>query len=1004
MKTPMADNPTVYSIAPGIPFLDSLAAGLLDRHSDDAFTLSDVRVFLPTRRACRALIEAFLRQSDGKALLLPLLVPLGEAEQSDESLLTEDEPLSGPALEIPPVISDLQRQFALSRLILEAARQRLDDAPSPANAARLAAALITLLDQVETEQLSFNGLSELVDSDYAAHWQVTLDFLRIVTEQWPNVLAVLGCEDPAIRRNLLSAAQVNRWKDSPPTGPVYAAGSTGSIPATAAMLEMIARLPQGAIILPGFDPTLEDEVLGDLPATHPQYGMVRLIQRIGITSANVEPWFGSVPSRCSDDRVHLIRAATAPPDSVADTAEINFSKALEQVSFVTCPTSQEEAGVIALALRETLETPDRTAALITPDRTLARRVAAELRRWNIEIDDSAGQPLSSTPVGTYLQLSASCFADQLAPIELLSLLKHPLAAGGVEATTFRARVRLMERLVLRGPRPGPGFEGIETVLKGLSAIGSRYQDDARLLQGWNGGIQSKAATFEELMASGENVPLVELIDAHVQFAEALATTNDISGPDRLWAGDDGEAAASFIAELRDSVATFPAVPGYDYPALLDVLMSSRIVRPRFGTHPRLHIWGLLEARMQSADLICLGGLNETVWPSEPSADPWMSRLMRKAFGLPPAERRIGLSAHDFVQAFCAEQVMVTRAERVEGTPTVPARWLLRLDNVLEGGGDEGKAARDRATENARWLTWQAALDVPEKVQPGEAPAPKPPISARPRQLSVTQVETWMRDPYAIYARHILRLRPLDVIDADPGAAERGTMIHDALDRFVQEHPEHMPPNTVQVLRETGITAFGDALALPGVWAFWWPRYERITEWFAQEEAKYRQDIRATHTEVDGQLKISSGDTEFTLIAKADRVDELHDGTISIIDYKTGGPPTVTDISLGFAPQLPLEAAIAQAGKFSGTSPASVSLLEFWRLSGGDPAGERKPAGKDIKALAEAALLGLTELVIRYDDPDTPYLSQPDPSHAPIWSDYTHLARVLEWSSIEGGGE
>jgi ATP-dependent helicase/nuclease subunit B len=1000
----MADNPTVYSIAPGVPFLDSLAAGLLDRRSDDAFALSDILVLLPTRRACRALTEAFLRQSDGKALLLPQLVPLGEAEQSDESLFSEDEPLSGTALEIPPAISDLQRQFALSRLILEAERQRLGEAPSPANAARLASALISLLDQVETEQLSFEGLSELVDADYAAHWQVTLDFLRIVTEQWPDVLTVLGCEDPAIRRNLLSAAQVAKWQNSPPSGPVYAAGSTGSIPATAAMLEMIAHLPQGAVVLPGYDPTLEAHGPVDLPATHPQYGMVRLIQRIGISSADVEPWLGSVPSRCSEDRVHLIRAATAPPDAAADHVEIDFSNALKQVSFLTCPTSQEEAGIIALALRETLETPDRTAALITPDRTLARRVAAELRRWNIEIDDSAGQPLSSTPVGTYLQLLVTCFADQLAPTQLLSLLKHPLAAGGVEVAEFRARVRLLERLVLRGPRPGPGFDGIETVLKSLSVEGSRYLDDAHQLQGWLAGFQSKAATFEALMATSESVPLLELIDAHIQCAEALAATAEISGPDRLWAGDDGEAAASFISELRESGATFPAIPGYDYPALLDVLMSSRIVRRRFGTHPRLHIWGLLEARMQSADLICMGGLNETVWPSEPKADPWMSRPMREAFGLPPAERRIGLSAHDFVQAFCAEQVMVTRAERVEGTPTVPARWLLRLDNVLEGGGDEGRVARDLATDNARWLAWQSALDVPEKVQPGEAPAPKPPVSARPRQLSVTQVETWMRDPYAIYARHILRLRPLDVIDADPGAAERGTMIHDALDRFVREHPEHIPPNVIQVLRDTGIIAFGDALALPGVWAFWWPRYERITEWFAQMESLYRQEVKTTHTEVGGQLKIGSNETEFTLIAKADRVDELHDGTISIIDYKTGAPPSATDISLGFAPQLPLEAAIAQAGGFSDTVAAEVSLLEFWRLSGGDPAGERKPAGKDIDALAQAALLGLTELVTQYDDPNTPYLSQPDPSHAPAWSDYTHLARVLEWSSIEGGGE
>ena len=1000
----MADKLTVYSIPPGVPFLDSLASGLLERHHGEQFGLSDIKVYLPTRRACRALTEAFLRQSDGKALLLPQLIPLGETEQSDEALTTEDEPNDVSTLEIAPAISDLQRQFALSRLISEAERQRLGEEPSPANAARLATALISLLDQVETEQLSFEGLSELVDEDFAAHWQITLEFLRIVTEQWPKVLAILGCEDPATRRNLLSAAQVEGWEKNPPSGQIYAAGSTGSIPATAALLTAIAALPTGAVILPGYDSTLHMDGPVDLPATHPQFGMDNLLRRMGLQNSDVQPWSSVIPAGCAEERVRLIRAATTPPDNAGQKIDLDFDKALINVNFVTCPTSQEEAGVIALAMRETLETPDRTAALVTPDRVLARRVAAELRRWDIEIDDSAGRPLSSTPVGTYLQLLAASFADQLSPVQLLAFLKHPLSSGGIETTVFRGRVRLLERLVLRGPRPGPGFDGLTSLLGNIAEGDSSTTEDARLLEDWISNIQVQASTFESLLSTDMKMPLAELVDAHIQLAEKIAATSDTSGPDRLWSGDNGEAAAKFISDLLESAATFPAITGTDYPALLDVLMSAQIVRPRFGTHPRLHIWGLLEARMQHADLICLGGLNESVWPREPAADPWMSRPMRESFGLPPAERRIGLSAHDFVQAFCAEKVLVTRAERVEGTPTVPARWLLRLDNVLEGGGEKGLRARENATNRTDFLGWQAALDLPETVQPGEAPSPCPPVSARPRQLSVTQVETWMRDPYAIYARHILKLRPMEVIDADPGAAERGTMVHDALDRFVRENPDSLPDDVLRALRDTGIAAFGNALALPGVWAFWWPRYERIIEWFAKTESQYRQNVSKTHTEVAGKLLIKSGESDFTLIAKADRVDELMDGTISIIDYKTGTPPSGADISLGFAPQLPLEAAIAINGGFSSTPAAPVSLLEFWRLSGGEPAGERRPAGKDIEALAAASLKGLTDLVARYRDPETPYLSQPDPSYAPIWSDYTHLARVLEWSSIEGGSE
>ena len=842
----MAPRPTIYSIPSGVPFVDALAAGLLARNADDPLALSATSVLLPTRRACRALTEAFLRQSQGEALLLPRLMPIGDSDEAEALLDLEDEPGSPDALDIPPAIPDLQRRLVLARLILNESRIDDDERLSPARATRLADGLADLLDQVQTERLSFDGLAALVPEEYAAHWQITLEFLKILTERWPAVVESLGCLDPAARRNRLIEAQADAWREAPPAAPVIAAGSTGSMPATADLLTVIASLPQGAVILPSLDMSLADGDGKGLAATHPQYGMMRLLERMAVAPGEVTPWPSPVQAACSEDRIRLITQALRPPLSETPPAPIDTEAALAGVRLVKCPGPQEEAGVIALALRQALETPGRTAALITPDRQLARRVAAELGRWDIAIDDSAGQKLAATPVGAFLRLAAICIADDLAPVSLLALLKHPLSAAGQAVGDFRARVRRLELLVLRGPRPAAGFDGLRAALAA--------SEDGEKLSDWLVALEDVARPLTDLMNLASPVSVHDLVAAHIAFAEDLASAADRTGPRRLWAGDDGEAAAAFLAELQDATAIFPPIHGADYPAFLEVLMAGRPVRPRYGLHPRLHIWGLLEARLQQADLLCLGGLNEGTWPGDLNADPWMSRPMRAAFGLPPPERRVGLSTHDFVQAFCAREVLLTRADRVDGTPTVPARWLLRLDNALIGATGDGR--RDwlaGATRDEDWLGWQAALDEPANVRPVAPPAPTPPVPARPRRISVTQVETWMRDPYAIYARHILRLRPLDPIDSDPGAADRGTIIHAALDAFLRAHPDELPDNALAELIRQGEAAFGEALARPGVWAFWWPRFLRIAHWFVETERTYRASIGTSYAEVVGTM-------------------------------------------------------------------------------------------------------------------------------------------------------
>jgi len=979
----------LYTIAPGRPFLDDLAAGILDQAGQDPLALSRFTVLLPTRRACRSLREAFLRRGGGRPMLLPRLSPIGDIDSDALSLSLEDLPSLAETFDLPPAISGIERQLLLARLIMA----RGDPTVAPDQAAWLAAELGRLIDQVETERLSFDRLADLVPEELAQHWQLTLDFLKLVTERWPEILAERGVIEGADRRNRVLAAQAEAWRARPPDGPVIAAGSTGSIPATADLLKVIAGLPQGAVVLPGLDREMDEESWQALTDSHPQFALRQLLHRLGAERSAVADWPVPEGSAPRPDRSRLIREAMRPAatsDAWQSPQGLDPS-ALDGLTRLSAATPQEEADVIALMMRATLETPGRTAALVTPDRSLARRVAMALSRWGITVDDSAGQPLADTAVGSFLRLAADCAMDDAAPLALLALLKHPLASGGMAPGRFRARVRELELAALRGPKPLPGFAGLK------AALGEERAD----LADWLDGISALAAPFFDLIRSAE-ASLDDLLRAHVAFVEGLAAADDRTGAERLWRHEDGEEAAAFIDELREAAALFQPFPGRHYPALFAALMAGRAVRPRYGEHPRLSIWGLLEARLQQADLMILAGLNEGTWPHDPVADSWMSRPMRRSFGLPSPEFRIGQSAHDFAQAMAGPEVVLSRAERVEGAPTVPSRWLLRLDAVLEAAGL-------KIAEPRRWHAWARALDAPDSYRPRPAPCPRPPVAARPRRMSVTDIATWMADPYAIYARYVLDLLPLDPIEADPGAADRGNIIHRALAAFLAECPDRLPPDAEARLLEHGRRAFGTVLAYPGVRAFWWPRFERIARWFLMvEQARREQGVVPAALEVAGSLTLPGPAGPFELRGRADRVDRIAEGDFAIIDYKTGIVPTNPQVVLGYAPQLPLEAMMLEAGGFAGIPGGRVRELAHWRLSGSSVnPGEVKrvdPKERTLDDLVAEARQGLLDLIARFDRPDTPYLSQPRRDRAPRFGVYDHLARVQEWSSGGEGGE
>jgi ATP-dependent helicase/nuclease subunit B len=1022
----------LYTIAPDRPFLATLANGLKGMSGADPLLLSRVTVLLPTRRAVRSLREAFLRttRQEGEAsrpLLLPRMRPIGDLDSDELSLIegAADEA----SLAVPPAIPELRRRLLLTQLVLRWGERRGEDTPLPGQAATLAASLARLLDRVATEGASFARIRDLVPENLAEHWQIVRRFLEILPQHWPAILAAEGALDPAARRNRLLEQQASAWRRSPPRDPVVAAGLVGGIPALTELLTVVARLERGAVILPGLDRTRGDaEWLGiEEDASHPQHLMAGLLKALDATPADVRDWPPEpAPARGFEELsdlplfAHLAskmgHPANAPRSAprgggARGTAEHGEAgegprarrmrlvaealrsaaitdawrrlpphpaDALDGVSRFDCASAQQEAVTIALLLRRKLETPGATAALVTPDRELARRVAAELRRWDIEIDDSAGLPLNRTPPGVFLRLVLDLAESRLAPVPLLAALKHPLAAGGLNPAAFRDLARRLEQAIL-GPRPAPGFGGLAAALDGADGALRRFADR----------LQTCLGALPDLLAA-EAVPLARLAAAHIEAAERLAATATEPGGNRLWHEAAGEAAARFCHELIDAARDFPSLPGRHYPALFESFAAGAVVRPTFGRHPRLAIWGLLEARLQQADLLVLGGLNEGSWPGSSEHDPWMSRQMRREFGIALPERAIGIAAHDFSQAIAAPEVALTRAARSEGAPTVPSRWLLRLDTVLRAVGLEGALRPDDLVARAAEL-----IDEADGYQPLPPPEPRPPLAARPRQLSVTQIETWLRDPYAIYARHILDLTPLDQLDADPGRAELGAIIHRTLDEFVRCFPRELPEDAEAELLRIGREQFGPVLTRPGAWAFWWPRFERIAAWLLAEERAHRSAIVESLSECEGRLMLHSRGGPFTITAKADRIDRLAEGGFLLVDYKTGALPKPKTVQAGFAPQLPLEGAILRSGGFSGVD-GTAAALEYWRLSGGRPAGERCPIDDgDPDALIDRAVARVKALIECFDDPNTPYLAVPSPRWAPRFSDYRHLARLAE---------
>ncbi|HZS65390.1 MAG TPA: double-strand break repair protein AddB [Xanthobacteraceae bacterium] len=1038
-------GPRVCTIPASAPFLPTLIEALLDGRlvpgfapGRDPLALGAATLYLPTRRAARLAREVFLDVLGTDAAILPRIAAIGDVDE-DEIAFAEAaaESFDAAALDLPDALDGAERRLLLAELVLKWAAVLAPDAKgqaplvvsNPAAALRLADDLARLMDDMTMREVSWDKLDELVPDDFDQYWGHTLGFLKIARERWPNLLAERGAIEPAVRRERLLAAEAARLART--DAPVVAAGSTGSIPATAKLLVTIARLPHGALVLPGLDLDLDEpswELIGggeNAPpaAGHPQFAMHGLLNQIGVKRDAVI----SLTAPAPDGREFFVSEALRPAFSTerwqqrldapfADQAQ----RALRNLAVIEAATAEEEALAIAIALREALETEEKTAALVTPDRGLAQRVLAMLRRWNVAVDDSGGDRLDGTAAGVFARLAAEAALGGLQPITLLALLKHPLLRLGAEEDAHAGAVAALEHALLRGPRPKPGSAGLThalTAFRGELAKLRRGEKSSlhRLDPRADMAETDLEAAADLLRRLGEALAPLEsarerahaLADLAGRHRDAVfALSADSRGEIAILSSADGRALAQALDEFVSSRTArgFGLAPA-DYPDLFRAMAAEQVVRRPDRPGVRVRIFGPLEARLQSVDRLIVGGLVEGVWPPEPRSDGWLSRPMRQQLGLDLPERRIGLSAHDFAQAMGAKEVILSRAAKLAGAPTVASRFLQRLAAVA---GNE--LWREICARGAQYLQWARELDQPAAPpKAAERPQPRPPRAARPSSLSVTEIEHWLRDPYSIYAKHILQLTPLDAVDTPPDARDRGTVIHGAIGDFAMQFRAKLPDNALAELLRLGESYFAALEDFPDARAFWWPRFRRIAGWFIGFETKRRANLSKLEAEISTKLEIPLGDRSFTLRTRADRIEHLADGRYAILDYKTGQTPTAKQVRSGLAPQLTLEGAMLRQGCFAGI-PKGASIAEFAyvALRGGEPPGEMKIiAWQDTTPDDEAdyALRRLTDVIRKFEDPEQGYRSCERTMFLRRGGgDYDHLARIKEWSLSGGLGD
>ncbi|MCX8500175.1 MAG: double-strand break repair protein AddB [Alphaproteobacteria bacterium] len=977
----------IATIPASAHFMESLAAGLLREVAEQPEALRQYEIYLPNRRAVRNLSQAFFRVAQRpRALILPRMKLL--ASGSDDEI---DQFGGDPGTPVIPV-SQLQRALIFAKRI----HQILGKEQGFSHSLSLAIALGRLRDELLNSELPPERLVELVPVELAEHWQASLQILLPVLTEWEAELSAEAGVEQVTARNQYLQRQIAEWQRSPAPHPVVMAGLIPPPGGLSDFLAAILTLPTGRLVFPAVDLELLSQTpTPTLAPTHPQAMIAALFNRLGIEAAAVAPWpaellrgHSAEQAERIDGFARVLRDA-APRPGLANLRLRRFD----------CLDISGEAEIIALHLREAIELSEQTtAALVTRDRNLARLVKVELERLGLGVDDSGGIPLLKTPPGIFMILLLRAVSVDVSPSELLALLKHPLMRAGMERTEFLERLRQLEKFLLRGTRPGRGQSGIRNAFKG--EIRGLSPAQKTRLEDWYQRIER---LLEPLVAevNRDDSTMAAAVAQWIRTADALAA--DRSGDSsELWRDEAGDCLARFCGEVAAASATVGRLDGRSLADSIEQLAAGITVYKLHPSHRRVFIWGPAEARLNPCDRMILGGLNEGSWPNTLTTDPWLSQPMRERLGLETHDQQIGASAHDFLGCFGAPEVILTRSTTALLEVKEPSRWLRLLDR-----------------ENPTWpgaerLGWIGRRDQPSgPADPAQfEPRPCPPLSARRRDFSPSAIRLWYRNPYGYYARYILSLYALDPLDAAPDHRERGQIFHQIIADFIEHYPATLPPDAEARLAAIAKADFDEIrYSHPEIAVFWEARFASIAAFILRTEAERRPELVGIFSEIQGSIELETAKGSFRLTAKADRIETRRDGSVRIVDYKTGSAPASAKVIRGFEPQLLLEAMIARRHHGFPAIPAAHTIsLEYWEIKGGEGDKNRIrpiPSDKQQKTLSVAAAIdeaerGLVRLFEKFWDESTAYRVRPhrQEDYKNDYDDYEHLARQDEWGVTE----
>ncbi|OFW96610.1 MAG: hypothetical protein A2977_03455 [Alphaproteobacteria bacterium RIFCSPLOWO2_01_FULL_45_8] len=811
---------------------------------------------------------------------------------------------------------------------------------------------MAFLDEIRTEGISLTTLKNFSSvAGQAEHWEKIQKFLTLVSDHWDAILKDEKCVEPVTWQRRFMDIQADLLERDRTKAPIMIAGSLGTIPSTARLIKVISTLKNGVVILPGLQREQKKEFLS---SRHPQFFLHRLLKKLNSAPEGVR----ELPSKEWNNASLFL-------EKIFDsrfTGPWILPPSMENIQYIETSDQGEEARIICISIRKALEEGKKKILCISSDPKLLHRVSAELGFWSLSVSVQK-KSLLDTQIGSFLHLATLWFSSPFPTVVMASTFKHSFVKKKKDVWN------LFEKYILRTWVGNASLLAIEHLLERESA--ELEPDVCDRLKTFYETLKNHLVFVQEAQPLGFYLDKLESL-----IAWLLGSETDLENLFLELAPEEGVVFQQLWQDLKKSSALIMTHPKMLSEILFSLLQDHQIPNVSKGNNESIFLMSPAEARFMEADFKILAGLNEGTWPAELRVDPFFSSSMRETLGLPSLETRFSQSAHDFLSAICIPvPVLITRSLRVGGVPSVPSRFLSYLEMRMG-------AYNLTFSQNKDLKVWARNLNSVSQKTDLQAPRPLPPVSQRPKRLSVTDVSILLRDPYSIYAKHILKLTRLEPFIPEEKSRLFGLFVHNFLHRWA---PTSETPMDVLL---SGRAKFLFELYLGPVEQsrFLWEKFSILFEWVKQQKK-----LANTSTEIKGEFSFAVEDHLFTLFGKADRVDWDQEGAI-LIDYKTGSIPPLSHVKEGKASQITLEALIFLRGGFSDLPPRlPLRDLQYWGLL----SEEILSIKEDLSLLTAQTQQNLEQLISSFYKETTPYLSHPKGFIKE--GEYDHLARLQEWS-------